>query len=175
MAVKNTVAIIGATTTTGAFIAKGISNGPYRLLLMDCAIDALDALQSDITSVNADVEIDAVQCCKDASWEADIIVVAVAADELEDTARKMQEVATCKTVISITAAENAPGNLQKLLPYSRVINVAVAGNILFDKDISLFIEGNSEEAINTAVEMIKIIDLPYNVNKKEHEHENEKK
>jgi ketopantoate reductase len=158
MAHKNTVAIIGAAGTTGTFIAKGISNGPYRLLLMDDATAALTALQSDISKLNSNAETDAVKCCKDASWEADIIVVAVANDQQEAAALKMKEVATCKTVISITPSAIGATSLQSLLPHSKVVLVTRAA-----ENSTAIIEGNHAEAIDTAVEMIKMIGLHFSI------------
>jgi predicted dinucleotide-binding enzyme len=160
MAHKNTIAIIGATRTLGAIIAKGISTG-YRLLLMDSKQDELMALQGRIQQLDSTAEVDVLQCCKDASWEADIIVVTVAVGELSETALKMKDVATCKTVINIIPSGSTGEELRKLLPHSKVINVSIAEGVdqsfTANGTVDALIEGADDESIATTTEIIKTI------------------
>ena len=158
---KNTIAIIGASGSLGAAIAKGISKGHYRLLLMDKEQNHLSLLASEIIKGNSSADVDIIHCCKDASWEAEIIIVVVPADEQKEIAKKIKEVATQKIVISV-ASQISPGNdLQQLLPYSKVINVSIgehtkqASNI--NKKIDAFIKGTDDESLETAIKIIETI------------------
>jgi hypothetical protein len=61
----------------GAAIAKGLSkNGRYRLLLMSQEQDELVDLKVQLEKSNSDAEVYALSCAKEASWEADIIMMA---------------------------------------------------------------------------------------------------
>lgn len=162
MALKDTVAIIGAAGKTGAFIAKGLANGPYRLLLMDCTAERLSTLQTEISDSGKNTEVDVVLCCKDASWEADVIVIAVEEIEKTATAQKMREVATCKTVINLTNSTFENTNMQALLPHSNVVNVSTTTQNI-DATSSVVLSGGDKEAMETALKMIKFIGLQYNV------------
>lgn len=122
MAHKITMAIIGAATSTGTAIAKSMA-ASYYLILMDKAADKLTALQSEIKSADYDFVIDTLQCCKEASWEADVIVVAVDSDQLVPVAHKIKEVTTCKPVIHFTNSDDETAALQPLLPHANVVSV----------------------------------------------------
>ena len=103
MKTPTTVAIIGATGRLGAASAKGLSkNGRYRLLLMSQVQDELIDLKVQLEKTNSDAEVYALSCAKEASWEADIIIVATPSEEDMIVADKIREVATGKIVISIS-------------------------------------------------------------------------
>ena len=76
MAHNKTIAIIGATGNVGSAIAKCLSVTSNRLLLMSNEADPLAQLISEIRLTSPTVEIESATCAKEASWEADIIVVA---------------------------------------------------------------------------------------------------
>lgn len=158
---KNTVAIIGASGSLGSAIAKGISKGPYRLLLMDKEQNHLSLLASEIIKLNSSADVDIIHCCKDASWEAEIIIIAVPDDEQNEIAKKIKEVATQKIVISIASQIVTDNDLQQLLSYSKVINVSIgtdtkqASNI--NKTIDAFIKGSDDESLETAIKIIETI------------------
>ena len=153
---KQTVAVIGASRPLGAFIAKAIAVH-YHVLLMDHGKPALELLKTEIESAFQDVETDVVSCCKDASWEADIIVVAVPADEQPIVAATMKEVATCKIIVNTATSERC-GDLQKHLPYSRVVDVLINGFIsgIPDNKAEVVVTGTDEEAVETALFMMNV-------------------
>ena len=125
---KYTVAIIGASGSLGNLIAKDLSEY-YRLLLMDDNDQSgLKALQSAILELDGDNEVDVLDCCKDASWEADIIVIAVSVDKQSEIAIKIKEVATQKVVISISPQIIPELDLQTLLPHSKVISFFIGAD-----------------------------------------------
>ncbi|HEY6977811.1 MAG TPA: hypothetical protein VH396_16040, partial [Chitinophagaceae bacterium] len=72
-------------------------------------------------NLNAEVEI--VDCAKEGCWEADIIVLAIPYYELKEVVEKINEVVTQKIVLIISnnEEEGKVEELQRLLPYSRVV------------------------------------------------------
>jgi 8-hydroxy-5-deazaflavin:NADPH oxidoreductase len=174
MQTKQTIAIIGATGNMGSAIARSIAKGPYRLLLKGNKQDELDTLVKDIQSRNPNAEVEAAVCPTEASWEADIIMLAVPFEAEKEIAPKIREVASQKIVISIANPLNptynglvtAPGTsaaeeLQKHLPHSKVIK---AFNTTFAADFTTpvidniqadaFIAGNDEDALQTVSELV---------------------
>lgn len=174
MQTKQTIAIIGATGNMGSAISKSIAKGPYRLLLKSNKQEDLDALVEEIKSNNADVEIEAAVCPTDASWEADIIILAVPFNAEKEIAAKIKNVANQKIVISIanplnetynglvtTPDSSAAEELQKLLPNSKVIkafNTTFAADfstpVIDGKQVDAFIAGNDEESLETVSELV---------------------
>lgn len=162
MGYKNTVAIIGASSALGTIIAKGISNGDNRLLLMDEGRQAqLAILHNEIIQLNKGAEIELLYCCKDASWEADIIIIAVETIKQIETAAKIKEVSTRKTVICFTGSYNEGNEIQQLLPYSKVIHVSVSSNMKSVESMNAIINGKDLQALQITVEMIKQIGFNY--------------
>lgn len=155
MSYKNTVAIIGATTTIGTVVAKSIAVN-YRLLLMDSARPELVRLQHNIQAANQKAEVDILNCCKDASWEADIIVVSNEGTGLDDIAVKMKDVSTCKTVLHFTTDEINIDKLQQLLPHARVVTI-VLSQPFTGTNSNAFIHGSDKEAISIANGMVAAI------------------
>ena len=80
MAHNKTIAIIGATGNVGSAIAKCLSATSNRLLLMANEADHLAQLISEIELMSPTAEIESATCAKEASWEADIIVVAASSE-----------------------------------------------------------------------------------------------
>lgn len=132
MATVKTIAIVGATSKMGAAVAKNLSSGNYRLLLMAEHVDELESLRLELAQAKA--EVIAAQCAKDACWEADIIILATPYESFREVAEKIRDVATGKIVISISSTLNKKYNelvpspntsaseeLQKMLPHSKVV------------------------------------------------------
>jgi len=158
----------------GSAISKAIAKGNYRLLLKGSKQEELDALVQNIKSKNATADVEAALCPMDASWEADIIILAVPYAAEKDIAQKIKEVANQKIVISIANPLNETYNgmvtapdtsaaeeLQKLLPNSKVIkafNTTFAADfstpVIDGKQVDAFIAGNDEEALQTVSEVV---------------------
>lgn len=148
MAYRNTVAIIGAATKLGALIAKGIAAN-YRLLLMDSEQAGLVSLQKEIQAVDKYAEVDVLHCCKNASWEADVIIVANEGEDLDDLAVKMEDVSTCKTVLHFISREASIDKLQQLLPYAKVVSI-LSTQPFTEATVDAFIRGTDTEALDRA-------------------------
>jgi len=174
MALRQTIAIIGADQRMGAEIAKSLSKINHRLILMGKDEEALDALKSNMIETGAKAEIESNGCAKEASWEADVIIMATSYDLEKEIIEKIKEVAIGKVVISISnlsirdykATIASPGTsaaeeLQKLLLYSKVIKTF---NTVFAKDFmkstiingegEIFIAGNNSDALEVVSKLI---------------------
>jgi NADPH-dependent F420 reductase len=174
MQTKQTIAIIGATVNMGSAIARSIAKGPYRLLLKASKQDELDALVNDIQSKNPSAEVESAICPTEASWEADIIILAVPYEAEKNIAPQIKDVASQKIVISIANPLNqnydglitAPGTsaaeeLQKLLANSKIVkafNTTFAADfsapVINGAQVDAFVAGNDEEALQTVSELV---------------------
>jgi len=174
MQTKQTIAIIGATGNMGSAISKSLAKGNYRLLLKSNDKNKLDGLVKEIKSENKKADVESAVCPTDASWEADVIILAVPFEAEKEIAARIKEVANQKIVISIANPLNqtfdglvtAPGTsaaeqLQLLLPNSKVVkafNTTFAADfsspVIDGKQVDAFIAGNDEEATQTVSEMV---------------------
>ena len=164
MAYKDTVAIIGATTTIGTVVARSIAAN-HRLLLMDAARPELVRLQHNIQAANPKAEVEILNCCKDASWEADIIVVANEGNGLDELAFKMKEVSTCKSVLHFTTNEINIDKLQQMLPHARVVTIALSQPFT-GTNANAFIHGSGKEAIQAAKMMVSAMGCTHQIPEK---------
>lgn len=176
MPTPKTIAIIGATGKMGSAIAKSLSLSSNRILLFGKDMEKLNSLLQEIKEVNPNGDVEIISCPADACWEADIIIPAVPFAAENEVAEKIRPVTTGKIVISISNPLNktynglltAPGTsaaeeLQKLLPYSKVIkafNTSFAANfthpVIEGKIADVFLAGNDEESLETVSELAKI-------------------
>lgn len=176
MAAIKTIAIVGATGNMGSAIAKSISKSRnYRLLLMSNEPEKLVALKKEVEKTAQHEEVFALSCAKEASWEADIIIVATPYASEREVAEKIREVAIGKIVISISNPLNhsfselvtppeisAAEELQKLLPASKVVktfNTTFAANFntptIAGKTADAFIAGNNGDAVETVADIVR--------------------
>lgn len=152
MACTNTVAIIGANSTVGILIAKSIVAN-YRLLLMDTEQQKLVLVRNEMLSINKNAEVEILHCCKNASWEADIIVVTNDGNDFEELAIKMAEVTNCKTILHFTSREEYIDKLQQLLPYAKVVTIFFNQSFT-NAYVDAYIRGTDEEAMDTAKKFV---------------------
>ncbi len=175
MATSKTIAIIGATGNMGSAIAKKLANSSNRILLFGKDAEKLNSLLQQIKKTGSNGDIEIIGCPADACWEADIIILAVPFSAEAEIAKKIQEVATGKIVISIANPLNntldglltQPGisaaeELQKLLPHSKVIkafNTTFAAAFvqpeIDGKIVDAFIAGNDPEALETVSDLVR--------------------
>ncbi|MDJ1471097.1 NAD(P)-binding domain-containing protein [Cytophagaceae bacterium DM2B3-1] len=174
MKTKQTIAVIGATGNMGSAISRALSNANYRLLLFAKDQAKLQTLVEEIRKRNAVADIESVDCSVNASWEADIILLAVPYQTEKEIAEKIREVANQKVVVSISNPldtsfngmltepdTSAAEELQKQLPHSKVVkafNTTFAADfstpVIDGKQVDSFIAGNHEEALETASELV---------------------
>jgi len=174
MSTKQTIAIIGATGNMGSNIAKNLSKGNNRVLLFANNQEKVNALVTEIKSNNTSADVEAYECPTTASWEADIIILAVPYQAEKEIAAKIKEVANTKVVISIANPLNetyselvtspdtsAAQELQKLLPNSKVVkafNTTFAADfstpVIDGKQVDALIAGNDTNALETVSELV---------------------
>lgn len=177
MQTKQTIAVIGASGNMGSAISKSLSKGVNRLLLFANDKEKVEKLVSDIKKDNASAEVEALECPTDASWEADVIILAVPYQAEKEIAAKIKQVANQKIVISVANPMNETYNglvtapdtsaaeeLQKLLPNSKVVksfNTTFAADfttpVIDGKQVDAFVAGNDEEAVNNVSELVKTV------------------
>jgi len=175
MKTKQSIAVIGSTGNMGSAISGSLAKGNYRLLLFSKNLEASQSLANDINATNPLAEVEAIECSRQASWEADIILLAVPFGAEAELAAKIKEVANQKIVISISNPLNETYNglltapdtsaaeeLQKLLPNSKVVkafNSTFAGDftqpVIDGKQVDAFVAGNDAEAIETVSELVR--------------------
>jgi len=175
MQTKKTIAVIGATGNMGKAISKALSKGNDRLLLFSREEEQLSILGNEIREQYPSADFETIQCAYEASWEADIIILAVPYEAEAEIAEKIKQVASQKIVISISNPLNATYNglvtaadtsaaeeLQKLLPDSKVIkafNTTYAADfsqpVIDGKQADAFVAGNHEAAIQTVLELVR--------------------
>lgn len=174
MKTKRTIAIIGATGNMGSAISKSLSTGNNRLLLFAKDHAKVQALVNEIKNHNNSADTEAYECPANASWEADVIILAVPYQAEKEIAAKIKDVANTKIVISIANPLNdtytglltspdtsAAEELQKLLPNSKVIkafNTTLAADfstpVIDAKQVDALITGNDEDALGTVSELV---------------------
>src|SRR5690349_11758614 len=77
MNTKQVVAVIGASGNMGSAIAKAISKGNYRVLLQSENVSKVQGVVDEIRKNYPGSDVDVVAHPMDASWEADIIILAI--------------------------------------------------------------------------------------------------
>lgn len=178
MAAIKAIAIIGATGEMGSAIARSLSkNGNYRLLLMSNDQYKLIDLKSQLENSKTGTETFVINCAREASWEADIIILSTPYGAAREVAEKISDVAAGKIVISISNPINrsyshivtshvtsaaVAEELQKLLPNSKVVktfNTMFAADFITPlvdgKAADVFIAGNNSNAVETVSEIVK--------------------
>lgn len=175
MRTKQTIAVIGATGKMGAAIVKSLAGGNYRLLLFSHNKSELKDLQKAINTATPGADVEPINCSYAASWEADVIIVAVPFKAEKEVADKIRDVANQKIVISIanplnetydalvtTPDTSAAEELQKLLPNSKVVkafNTTFAADfaqpVIDGKQVDAFITGNDSDALETVKELVQ--------------------
>ena len=124
MAVKKTIAIVGATENEGRKIANQFACMPYRFLFISNKMIALEELTNNILERYPEAEIENLECVKDGCWEADIIILAVPSEQNQKVAGLIKEVATQKIVVEISDNDKDVNELRKILPYSKLVRVS---------------------------------------------------
>lgn len=148
MAVKQTIALIGAADELCTVLVKKLAEAKFPLLFISNDgyryQQLTDQIKSDIP--NADLEI--TDCAKEGCWEADIIALFDNITLERELVERIKSVSTQKIVICISTSDcdhSASINtkdLQQMLPNSQVIQVFhdTAG-------LELLVSGTDQEGI----------------------------
>ena len=164
MGTVRTIAIIGATEEGAAAIVRSLAKNNFRLLLIANDHHKASALKDGLENEGAKAELLVMECAREASWEADIIVVATPYDAYAEIAGRIRPVATGKVVISIpgsvasSSGASAAEELQKLLPYSKIVktfNTDGISALTGDSKPELLIAGNSGDAVDAVADLVR--------------------
>jgi 8-hydroxy-5-deazaflavin:NADPH oxidoreductase len=172
---KQTIAIIGGAGTMGTGIARTLAKAGHRILV---AGRTRSKLEDVLVRIKADIpyaDIDILDCSREASWEADVVIPAVPYADQTEVAEKIRDVVTGKVVMSIVNPVNqaydglltgpttsAAEELAGLLPHAKVVK---AFNTVFGSDfdspaiggktVDCFVAGDDAAAVATAVQLVK--------------------
>jgi 8-hydroxy-5-deazaflavin:NADPH oxidoreductase len=171
---KKTIAIIGAAGNMGSGITRNLARAGYPIIIAGKDQTKLGNLLTKIKTDLPNANLDILDCSKEASWEADIIILAVPYKEEAEIVSKIKDVVTGKIVVSVTnplnetydglvtgPATSGAEELAKLLPYSKVIK---AFNTVFAADfnspqlggniLDSFVAGDDDEAVKVVTELV---------------------
>ena len=159
----------------GSAISTALAKGNYRLLLHAKEEDKVKKLAEDIKKALPGADIEPISCNYNASWEADIIILATPHGAEKEIADKIREVANQKIVVSIAnplnetynglttdPASSAAEELQKWLPHAKVVkafNTTFAADfanpVIDGKQVDAFVAGNDADAVETVSELVQ--------------------
>lgn len=166
MHTKQTIAFIGAAGNRGAALARNLARGNYRILLFAHGCDNLDELVQDIRTQVATADVEPITCSTDACWEADIIILSIAADGYADIAEKIRPVANQKVVITMADAGAQGADpvalLQNLLPHAKVVSAFTSitatqlqTTFAGGPKPNVQVTGTDSDALQTAAELVQ--------------------
>ena len=157
MHTPQTIVIIGAAET-GKTIARGLSNGNDRVLLCDHDFHAAHSFTRDLQQAFPSYDIEAVDCSYEATWEGDIIVLALpSCPDRQEVAKNVKAVANQKVVI-ITDGDVT--ELQSLLPHTKIVRIdasAFGKNGAFPPSTDCLVQGEDAEAVQTAASLVRTV------------------
>jgi 8-hydroxy-5-deazaflavin:NADPH oxidoreductase len=172
MAIKKTIAIIGAAGKMGRALAKSLAKGPFRLLLFDRNPKKLGLLARKIKTATGNPDLESSHCPVEASWEADIIIPAVPYAAQHEVVEEIKNVITQKIVISLfcqhenshdqkLTAHGMADALQTALPHAKIVEAftTVSANDFkanSGKELTVLIAGKDEGACETVAELVRV-------------------
>ena len=126
----------------------------HRLLLMDEAAEKLSGLQQQLQHQQPRCETDTEPCCREACWEADVIVLAKAQPTLAGTLQKIKDVATTKIVVCLVQNEEVTtSEVTQHLPHSKIVFLQLPAGAVTRPVIS----GENKPAVETVCNLFETI------------------
>jgi 8-hydroxy-5-deazaflavin:NADPH oxidoreductase len=160
MQTPQTVVIIG-TGSTGKGLAASLAGSRYRVLL--CGLDFIETRSyvEELQTLHPQYDIEALSCSFEASWEADIIILAISAAHQPEVAERISKVACQKMVITVKDNREA---LQQMLPHSRVVQAfsdlpanAFQFCVVDKKAINSAVLSSQKEAADEAAQLVEAV------------------
>jgi predicted dinucleotide-binding enzyme len=173
-----TIAVIGAPGDPGSVIANRLAKAQYHVLLADpharcpaLSIRILRLLFRSNSLKAPQTSVEVISSVREASWEADIILLASPYEAQAEIAAKIKDVVTGKIVISMVNSLNeihgdstasAAEELVQLLPHAKVVsafNTIFATHIarpkVSGKIVDVFVAGDDEDAVSEVMGLVK--------------------
>ena len=155
MAASKTIAVIGDAGKICPILMRKLAQENLRLLFVAESDEKINQLSQELQD-KALAEIEFIKCEKEGCWEADIIAF-IEPEIIEDKlVNRIQAVATQKIILIISERRKAAfslGEIHKLLPYSKIIEVETNSKLMEAK-----ITGENEAAISTVSTIFKNAD-----------------
>lgn len=148
---KQTIAVIGAASAEGRTVLVHLLPTGHRLLLMDEAAEKLPGLQQQLQQQQPRCETDTEPCCREACWEADVIILANAQPTLASTLQKIKDVATTKIVVCMGDND---AQMQQHLPHSKIVFLQLPAGAVTPPVIS----GGNKPAVEAVCNLFKTAD-----------------
>lgn len=147
---KQTIAIIGIKNTFGVALARNLCEGNFRIVMFDENLAEARSVQESICKSNRNADLDIVECKHMASWEADIIIIAVEDQELKNAAKKIVDVSTQKiiAILSDAGTNEKLDEFEKMFPHSKV-------SILIPGEVEVALYSRDERSLETLQKMIR--------------------
>lgn len=147
---KQTIAIIGIKNIFGAAFARKLCEGNFRIVMFDENLAEARSVQESICKNNRNADVDIVDCKYMASWEADIIIIAMEDQELNNAAKKIVNVSTQKIVaiLSDVGTYEKLNEFEKMFPHSKV-------SILIPNEEGVALYSRDERSLETLQKMIR--------------------
>ena len=98
---KNTVAIIGATTPKGIYLSKVIASNSNPIILIGDDVDSLQSVVTDLKSLFTNNDIQSFECAREASWEADIIIITTSKEDIQKYSGMIKDVVRLRIIKNI--------------------------------------------------------------------------
>ncbi len=154
---KQTIAIIGSSSPIGTFIAKGLCRSNYRLLLFEENCDDARLLSDEITESFNGTDVEFLDCSHQASWEADVIIIASQDSVLKEISEKIKDVVTQKTIAVTLDSESktALKVAESYFPYSKVVGMISSKN----EPDNIILLSEHTSALNIIQEMLFQTDI----------------
>ena len=153
-----TIAIIGAAEADNEGLLKFFLGCHCHLLLLAKDQEELRRISKTLKFEKPVAGISLIDCIKEGCWEADLVVLAVPAEQEAMVVERIREVVTQKIVISMKIADTSAGSsLQSLLPNSKVVKAEMAE--LEDGSITLILSGEKESFLREAADFLVSLNL----------------
>lgn len=153
------IAVIGAGGENARLVVSRLASTNRQILMMDADAAKLDTFFQSLSALPVVAHIEILSCCREASWEADMIILSADIEDANAVMEKMREVARNKVVIILSENGDHPfGSLTDALPFSRIVMVQM--HLDANKDHpSVLIEGTNCDATTSVAALFESIGL----------------
>jgi pyrroline-5-carboxylate reductase len=159
MANKETIAVIGAGGENARLVVSRLAYTNRQILLMDADAAKLNTFFQSLSALHGMAHLEILSCCREASWEADMIILSADIEDANAVIQKMRDVARNKVVIILSENGDHPfGSLPHALPFSRIVLVQM--HLDANKNhSSVLIEGTDCDATTSVAALFESIGL----------------
>lgn len=154
------VAIFGAKNQHASAIAEVLAlDASFQIILVANNQKELIGLRDKIVTINPSVDIELSDCASDASWRADIIILALCSDLQKLISGSIEGFVTQKTIIVFVKSEkdvfdsSRVNELQILLPNTHIVSVYFEDNLASEK--TYYASGSNSEALEEAIDLLQ--------------------